>query len=146
MADLGESDPIDIVDTVEVRIRRPLDLIRLTGLVITVAVLAGFGALASSTTTGANLDLTRLLNNIPRAPVHFLSRTGALAVLLIPAAYLLSEVIRGQARRLVEGLLTGVVAIAVARGLDALLDLDKHTSLYRALSVVGAARVVQPLD
>ena len=34
----------------------------------------------------------------------------------------------------------------VVRGLDALLDLDKHTSLYRALSVVGAARVVQPLD
>src|ERR1700743_134892 len=125
---------VEVVDIRPARLRRALDLIRLSGLVITLAVLAGFGALASSTTTGANLDLTRLLNNIPRTPVHYLSRTGAFAVLLIPAAYLLSEVIRGQARRLVEGLLTGVVAIGVARGLDALLDLDKHTSLYRALS------------
>jgi uncharacterized membrane protein YbhN (UPF0104 family) len=139
-------EPVEVVDIRPARIRRPLDLIRLSGLVITLAVLAGFGALASSTTTGANLDLTRLLSNIPRTPVHALSRTGAFAVLFVPAAYLLSEVIRGQARRLVEGLLTGVVAIAVARGLDALLDLDKRTSLYRALSLVGVARVVQPLD
>jgi glycosyltransferase 2 family protein len=142
----GAVEPVEIVDIRPARIRRPLDLIRLSGLVIVLAVLAGFGALASSTTSGANVDLTRLLDHIPRTLVHGLSRTGAFAVLLVPAAYLLSEVIRGQARRLVEGLLTGVVAIAVARGLDALLDINKRTSLYRALSVVGAGHLVAPLD
>ncbi len=75
-----------------------------------------------------------------------LSRVGAFGVLVVPALYLLREVIRGQARRLIEGLLTGVVAIAVVRGLDLLLELNKDSSLYRALSVVGASRITNPLD
>ena len=47
---------------------------------------------------------------------------------------------------MVEGLLTGVVAIAAVRGLVLLLDTDKHSALFRALSQVGATRIVQPLD
>ena len=59
---------VEVLDHRPARIRRPLDLIRLSGLVVTLAVLAAFGALASSTTTGANFDLNRLLDHIPRRP------------------------------------------------------------------------------
>ena len=72
--------PIEIVDVRPARIRRPLDLIRLSGLAISIAVLGVFGWLATSTTSGANVDLTRLLKPIPRTPVHALSRVGAFGV------------------------------------------------------------------
>jgi uncharacterized membrane protein YbhN (UPF0104 family) len=142
----GTEHGVEVVDTRTNRIRRPLDLVRLGGLVITLAVLIAFGWFATSTTAGANTDLIRLLGQVPRTPVRYLSRFGAFGVLVVPLVYLLREVIRGQARRLIEALLTGLVAIAVIRGLDLLLDLDKHSVLFRALASVGTAGKTNPLD
>jgi uncharacterized membrane protein YbhN (UPF0104 family) len=137
---------VAVTDSSPARVRRPLDLIRLTGLVCVVALLTGFGALASDTTSGANADLSRLLGHVPRVLVHLLSLAGAFGVLAVPLGYLVSEVIRGQTRRLIEALVTGVIAIGVVRGLDLIVTLNPSSALYDALTLVGKAGTVRPLD
>lgn len=142
---LDAGPDIEIIDNRPARVRRPLDVIRLSGLTVSLVLLAVFGSLASNTTSGANVDLSRLLHHIPRVLIHVLSVVGAFGVLAVPLAYLVNEVIRGRARRLIEAVLTGIVAIVVVRGLDLAISADKHSALYVALTL-SSKREVRPLD
>ena len=143
---LREAHPVVVVDSLPARVRRALDLVRLTGLVVVVVVLAGLGSIANNTTIGANDDLARLLDEVPHVFVHALSLLGAFGALALPVAFVVREIVRGQPRRLIEALLTGLLAIGVVGGLDLAISAFGSSGLHDALTLVGPQETVRPLD
>src|SRR5664280_558513 len=135
-----------VVDFAPARIRHPVDLIRLTLLVVALLIIAGLGAVASDTVRGAGMDLARLVRGAPYVFVHLLSVLGAVAALAVPLGLMVAEIARGHSRRLIEGLITGLAAIGLIVGLDWLLAVFPASALYRGLTGVGAGRAVRPLD
>jgi glycosyltransferase 2 family protein len=138
---------IEVIDHQPTRIRRPLDLFRLIGLLVLLVVLGGFGTYATSTAHGADDDLTRLLNGVPKLLIHLLSLFGSLGVLVVPVVLVVREIVRGQSRRLLEGLATGLATIGVVALLNLLVSEDAQSRLHGSLTAVangGAAE--HPID
>src|SRR4051794_1198913 len=137
---------VQVVESWPPRIRRPLDLIRLTALVGVLLLLIGLAVVGLATGRGANADLARLLGHVPAVlggALRVVSAFGALAVAL---ALMAREVIRGNRRRLIEALLTGFLAIGIAEGLDRVLAAFPSSALYQALTSPSGAPEVRPLD
>src|SRR5664279_987582 len=105
-----------VVDVAPTRIRLPVDLIRLTLLVVALLILAGLGAVASDTLSGAGLDVARLVRATPEVFVHLISVLGAVGALAVPLGLMVAEIARGHSRRLIEGLITGLATIGLIEG------------------------------
>src|SRR5690242_13472909 len=112
MADKAVVSPAAAVESVEVvdaeprRVRRPLDLVRVVGLAVVLALIAGLGTVARDTVAGANSDVTRLLGEVPHLLFRTLSVVGTVGALALPVALVVRELLRSHLRRLIEGLLT----------------------------------------
>ena len=139
-------DLVHIVDDEPRRLHQPLDLLRVVGLLVLLAVLAGLASVAHSTVQGANDDVTRVLSETADPVVRIIRVVGALGVLVLPIALVTRELVRGHLRRLVEGLVTGLLAIGVVGLLDVIIDADGDSHLHRALTVVGHSTAARPLD
>lgn len=126
--------------------RRPLDLVRVAGLLLGLALIAGLGTVARSTVQGANADVTRMLGEVPRVLIHALSLVGTIGALVLPVALVVRELLRSHLRRLIEGLLTGLLAIGVIGALDLAIAAASHSSLHGALTTVGTSTTARPLD
>lgn len=135
-----------IVDSAARRVRRSLDLVRLVGLVLVGLLLIGIGIVARDTSNGANEDLARLLGEVPRVLIRGFSLLTSFGALVVPLAFMVREIVRGQTRRLIEALLTGLLAIAVIEGLDRLVEQFPGSRLYEALTRVGTSGEVRPFD
>jgi len=144
-SDSAAADPT-IVDVKDGRIRRPIDLVRLSALLVLGLVLVGLAVIARDTTRGANDDLARLLGEIPRVFIRAFSVLTSFGALAVPIAFMVREIVRGQTRRLIEALATGLVAIAVTEGLDRIVSAYPGSQLYESLTRVGAAGSVRPFD
>jgi uncharacterized membrane protein YbhN (UPF0104 family) len=140
------SAPLVVIDSAPARIRTPLDLVRLTALVLVVLLLAGLGVVASHTSGGATEDVARLLDDVPHVFIRALSLVGTFGALLLPMAFMVREIVRGQPRRLIEALVTGLIAIGVTTGLDWVVTALPSQSLYDAFTQVGHHGGVRPLD
>jgi uncharacterized membrane protein YbhN (UPF0104 family) len=138
--------PVQVIDETPTRVRRPLDLVRVCVLAGAVALLAGLATVASATVAGANQDVTRLLNHVPRVFVHALSLVGIVGALVLPLALVIREVAHARVRRLVEALITGLIAIGVVGALDLAITADSSSALNRALTIAGTSTAVRPLD
>jgi uncharacterized membrane protein YbhN (UPF0104 family) len=139
-------DPAAVVDEVPRRLHRPLDLVRVCGLLVLLAAVAGFATVAHATVQGANDDVTRLLATTPALLRRGLKLLGTLSVLALPVALVTRELARSHLRRLIEGLVTGLVAIGVVGALDLAISAASTTALHRALTVVGHSTAARPLD
>ncbi|MBV9823068.1 MAG: hypothetical protein JO144_12585, partial [Actinobacteria bacterium] len=137
---------LEVIDTSPVRVRRPLDLVRLVALVLGGLLLTGLGLLASDTSQGLNDDLVRLLAELPPVLVRALRTLAAFGALVVPIAFMVREIVQARTRRLLEALGTGMVAIAVVEVADRLIDAFASTSLQEALVRPGATGSVRPLD
>jgi uncharacterized membrane protein YbhN (UPF0104 family) len=137
---------LQVVDEEPHRLHQPLDLVRIAGLLLLIAVLAGLASVAHSTVQGANDDVTRIVSETADPVVSTIRAVGAFGVLVLPIALVTRELMRGHLRRLVEGLVTGLLAIGVVGLLDILIDADSDSSLHRALTVVGHSTAARPLD
>jgi uncharacterized membrane protein YbhN (UPF0104 family) len=137
---------VEVVEFWPARIHRPLDLIRLTVLVLTIVVLCALAVLGRDTGRGANADLTRLLGHIPAIVSHALRLASAFGALAFPLALIGREVWRGHARRLIEAIVTGLVAIGVAELIDHLLALAPGSTLFQALTHLPAGASARALD
>ena len=137
---------VEVVDVEPRRVRRPLDLVRVVGLTLVLGLIAGLGTVARDTVAGANSDVARILGEVP----HLLSRAfglvGTIGGLALPIALVVRELLRSHLRRLVEGLLTGLVAIGVVGALDLAISASSTTSLHHALTTVGNSSAGRPLD
>ncbi len=141
-----EPVPVEIIDAEPTRVRRSLDLVRLGSLAIILALLAGVGTVASDAARGANDDLARLLSEIPHVFVRTFSLVGNFGALAVPLAFMAREIVRGQTRRLIEALLTGVITIGIIEGLDKIVAALPRSALHSALAHVGTNSSVRPLD
>jgi hypothetical protein len=137
---------LQVVDEEPGRLHQPLDLVRISGLLLLLVILAGLASVAHSTVQGANDDVTRLLSETAGPVISTIRVVGALGVIALPIALVTRELIRGHLRRLVEGLVTGLLAIGVIGLLDLLIDANSGGNLHRALTVVGHSTAARPLD
>lgn len=138
--------PVTVIDEVPTRVRRPLDLVRVCVLAAVVGLLAGLATVANATVAGANQDVTRLLGHVPRLFVHALSLIGTVGASVLPLAFVIREVAHARVRRLVEALITGLIAIGVIGALDLAISADSSSALHRALTIAGTSTAVRPLD
>ena len=144
---VGEAtSALEVTDETSTRIRRPLDLLRLIGLVLVLALLGGLASVASATAHAGNEDLARLLDGIPRFFTRALSLAGALGVIGVPVALVVREILRGRGWRLAEALLAGVVAIGIVDLLSVAISSDKSSALHASLTNVARGTTGRPLD
>ena len=135
-----------VVESWPARIHRPLDLFRLTGLVLGLLLLAGLAVVFRDTSRGANADLARLLQDVPGVFVGIVRLGAAFAALALPLAFMAREIVRGHARRLIEAVVTGLLALGVAEGVDWVVASLPSSVLYEALIRVGDGAAARPLD
>lgn len=141
-----DQQPIVVVDIKPSRIRRSVDGVRLVGLVVLLALLAGLGSVAKNTSQGASSDLGHALGDLPGLLKNLIQIVGGLGVLLVPMSYIVALIVRGQYRRLIEALLTGVVAVLIAEGLNWALRTASSSELYEAMTLVHNGTRTMPLD
>jgi uncharacterized BrkB/YihY/UPF0761 family membrane protein len=141
-----DQEPIVVVDIKPSRIRRSVDGVRLVGLVVLLALLAGLGSVAKNTSQGASSDLGHALGDLPGLLKNLIQIVGGLGVLLVPMSYIVALIVRGQYRRLIEALLTGVGAVLIAEGLNWALRTASSSELYEALTLVHNGTRTMPLD
>jgi uncharacterized membrane protein YbhN (UPF0104 family) len=135
-----------IVETRQARLHRPLDLIRLTARALILVLLAGLAIVARETSEGASADLARLLDHVPTAVVAVLRVASAFGALAAPLAMIAREIVRGYRLRLIEAVLTGLLAVGIVEGINRLLSAFPASSLYLALTRVPGGTSAQPLD
>ena len=124
---------IQVTDRLERRIRKPIDLLRCVTSGIEIIVLAAAGVAASATTTGAETDITGASARLPHA-LRVVAPTVALfAILIIPVALAVRQVVRRQVQSLAEALVTGLLAAAAAEVLNAALRRGFAERLYDAI-------------
>lgn len=142
----ARAHPVEIVDVRDGRVRRQIDLVRLIVLLVIGLLLVGIAVIARDATRGANDDLARLLGDVPRVFIRAFSLLTSFGALAVPIAFMVREIVRGQTRRLLEALLTGLVAIGVIEVLDRLVSAYPGSQLYESLTRVGANGSVRPFD
>ncbi len=135
-----------IVDSHKRRLRRTVDLVRLAGLFLLGMLLLGIAIVAHDTTQGANTDLARLLGEVPHVFIRTFSWLTSFGALAVPIAFMVRELVRGQTRRLIEALLTGLLAIGVIELADWVIARYPNSELHEALTRVGAHGSVRPFD
>ena len=124
---------IQVTDRLERRIRKPIDLLRCTTSGIEIIVLAVAGIAASATTTGVETDITGASARFPYA-LRVVAPTVALfAILIIPVALAVRQVVRRQVQSLAEAVATGLLAGSVAAVANIALQRGFAERLYDAI-------------
>ncbi len=127
------SGTIQVTDRLERRIRKPIDLLRCITSLLEIAILVVAGVAASATTTGAETDITGASARLPQA-IRVVAPTLALfAILIIPVALAVRQIVRRQVQRLIEAVATGVLAAAVAAVINAALEREVAARIYDAI-------------
>ena len=124
---------IQVTDRLERRIRKPIDLLRCATSGIEVIVLAVAGVAASATTTGVETDIIGASERLPQA-LRVVAPTVALfAILIIPVALAVRQVVRRQVRSLAEAVATGLLAGSVTAVANAALRREFAARLYDSI-------------
>ena len=124
---------IQVSDQPERRVRKPVDALRC---VMSCAwiILLGVGAVAASaTTTGAEIDIVGASRRLPHALLAVAPPIALFALLLLPVALAVAQIVRRQVRRLIEAVATGVLAGAAAEIANILLPHPAAARLYYAI-------------
>ncbi|HEY0932376.1 MAG TPA: lysylphosphatidylglycerol synthase transmembrane domain-containing protein [Trebonia sp.] len=141
------SPSIQVSDRLERRIRKPVDALRCViscGWIIAVTL----GALAASATTaGVEIDIVGASRRLPHALLVVAPPLALFALFLLPIALAVAQLVKRQARRLLEAVATGVVAGAAAQVINILLLRPGAGRLYYAIIMSRpGARYVDTLD
>ncbi len=142
-----QPDAIQVTDQLERRIRKPVDLLRCIIACIEIVALAIAGVAASATTTGVETDIVGASRRLPHPLLEAATPLAVFALLILPVALAVQQLLRRQPRRLAEAILTGVLAGLVTKAADLLLGRSAAARLYDAIimSRPGASHV-QALD
>jgi uncharacterized protein (TIRG00374 family) len=139
--------PITITDRPERRIRKPADLLRLAAGCAGLALLTSAGLVARATARGAETDLAAAAHHLPGMLLTLLRIASGFALLLLPVALAMRQLVRGYYRRLGEAIATSAVAVAVVVAANALVQLPGAADLYAVLSATRGGQVhTAPLD
>ncbi|HEY0538650.1 MAG TPA: hypothetical protein VGD53_09775, partial [Actinoallomurus sp.] len=140
------SSEVEVVESWPARIHRPLDLVRLLALVVVLLLLTGLVVVARETSRGAGADLARLFGHLPSLVGQGLRLVSAFSALAFPLALIAREIVRGYRRRLIEAVLTGLLAMGVAEGVDRVVTALPSSALYAALTGLPSGATAAPLD
>ena len=138
--------PVDVIDVHPDRIRRPIDLLRTVGLLIALGILVGLGIIARDSNRGVDEDTARLLAEVPPVLIRLFSVVGAAGILITLIVFIGRELIRARPRRLIEAIVTGLLAAVTIEGLNRLVGLDRTSALHDSLIRASASGSSAPLD
>ena len=120
-------------DHLERRIRKPVDLLRCTTSCIEIVALAVAGIAASATTTGVETNIVAASNSLPHALLDTAPTLALFAILIIPVALAVRQLVRHQWQRLVEAVGTGIIAFVAAAIVNEALRRAFASRLYDAI-------------
>ncbi len=126
-------EPVRVEDHLERRIRKPVDLLRCTTSCIEIVALAVAGVAASATTTGVETDIVAVSNSVPKALLDTAPTLALFAILVIPVALAVRQLVRRQGQRLAEAVGTGIIALAAAAVINEALRRSFAAKLYYAI-------------
>jgi glycosyltransferase 2 family protein len=135
-----------VEDHPERRIRKPIDLLRFVIGCLGIALFAGAGLVAHATASGAATDIASASRRLPDALLSILGLASALALLVLPVALAVRQLVRQQPRRLAEAAATAAVTLVVVVAANALLRQPGAADLHAALTVAHPSRASAPLD
>ena len=124
---------IQVTDQLERRIRKPVDALRCIMSCIWIFVLAVAAVAASATTTGVETDIVGASRRLPHALLAVAPPIALFALLILPVALAVSQLVRRQVRRLIEAVATGLLAGAVAEVANIVLSRPAAARLYYAI-------------
>ncbi len=134
----GGTPSLLVEDHLEPRVRIPADLIRCVVAIAEIALLVGLALLARKTAIGVEFDLVRGSRRLPMSLLHLAGFAGYVALLILPVALAVRQVVVRQFRRLAEAVLTGGVAVGVVALVNVLLTQPPLHQLYLALHTAHA--------
>ena len=111
-----------VEDHLERRIRKPVDLLRCLVACIEIVALAVAGVALSATTTGVETDIVGASGRLPHAVLVVAQPIALFALLILPVALAVRQLLRRQPQRLAEAIVTGILAAAVVAITDAILQ------------------------
>jgi len=144
----GGKDPaISVEDQLKRRVRRPVDLLRFIADGIQLVLVAGLGLAARAATTGIEQDIVGASRRLPGPLIAVAHPLAPIALLVLPAALALRQILRRQLRQLAEAVATGLLAAVAAAVANALLHTSSAQVLYDAITMArpGVSHL-PPLD
>ena len=130
---MTQPSAIQVTDQLERRIRKPVDALRCIISCVWIFVLAVAAVAASATTTGAETDIVGASRRLPSALLTVASPIALFALLILPVALAVSQLLRRQVRRLIEAVATGLLAGGVAAAANVALSRPAAARLYDAI-------------
>jgi len=124
---------IQVTDQLERRIRKPIDGLRCIVSCISILVLAVAAVAAAATTRGVETDIVGASRRLPHALLVAAPPIALFALLILPVALAVSQLVRRQVRHLLEAVATGLVAGAAAEVANSLLSRPAAARLYDAI-------------
>jgi uncharacterized membrane protein YbhN (UPF0104 family) len=100
---------------------------------IEIVALAAAGIAASATTTGVETDIVAVSKSLPHALLDTLPTLALFAILIIPVALAVRQLVRSQWQRLAEAVATGIAAAAAAEVVNDALRRAVTSRLYDAI-------------
>ena len=121
----------------------PSDLLRCFTSILEVALLIGLALLFTHTASGFERDVS---DHLPRGLVAPLHTLAFIALLVLPIALAIRQVVIGQVRQFIEAVVIGLIAAGVATSCSELLRLSSLHDLYDALVRSPSPAGVTALD
>ncbi len=124
---------IHVEDRLERRIRKPIDGLRCVVSCAWIVVLAVAAVAASAATTGVETTIVDASKKLPSTVLSVAQPITLYALLILPLGLAVSQLVRRQVRRLIEAVLTGLVAGAAAQAVNIALLRPAGSRLYYAI-------------
>jgi glycosyltransferase 2 family protein len=124
---------IQVTDQLERRIRKPVDGLRCVTSCLWILGLAVAAVAAAAATTGVETDIVGASRRLPHALLVVAPPIALFALLILPVALAVSQLVRRQVRHLVEAVATGLLAGAAAEVANILLWRHAAARLYDAI-------------
>ena len=130
---MTQPSAIQVTDHLERRIRKPVDALRCITSCAEIFVLALAAVAASATTTGVETDIVGASKRLPSALLAVAPPIALFALLVLPVALGVTQIIRHQVQRLIEAVATGLLAGGAAAVANIVLSRPAAARLYDAI-------------
>jgi glycosyltransferase 2 family protein len=138
---------VRVEDHLERRIRKPIDLLRCVVSCAGIVLLSLLGIVAAATADGVETNIVEASRRAPYTAFAAARSVVLIALIILPVALAIRQIVRRQGRRLIEAALTGLLAIVLVTVADVLLQHHTAQHLYDAITMSrpGASHMT-PLD
>ncbi len=146
-AGLPQAPSVLVEDHLERRIRKPIDLLRCLLSCVGMVLLGALGIVAAATADGVETNIVEASRGTPYTAFAAARSVVLIALIILPVALAIRQIVRRQGRPLLEAALTGLLAMVLVTVADVLLEhhIGKHLYYAIIMSRTGASHMT-PLD